>query len=133
MPSRSDRMKTSSLRESREAGVIRQKLARSLALAAAVGQRLVDLLALRADRAPLGIPARRPDRAAQRDHRVAGHRALDDLVLVDVVGEPLVVPVAPVGEIPPDVSLDPGATFGLGGSVRENLGAHTFEFRARAG
>src|ERR1700761_9591030 len=130
MPSRSDRMKASLVREGEE--VMRQGRSGSVAVPA-LGQPFVDFLALRADREPLGVPARRPDLAAQGDHRIAGHRALDNLVLVDVVGEPLVVPVAAVREIRPDVSLDPGATFGLSGSVRKNLGAHTFEFKARAG
>src|SRR6185437_13878766 len=63
----------------------------------------VELLAHRADREVLRIAAGHPDLPAQRDHRRAEHHCLGDLVLVDVVGEPLVVAVVgpqvrPTGE-----------------------------------
>src|SRR5690625_3498171 len=57
----------------------------------------VDLLALRAHRVLLGIPARDPHLPAQGDHGAAVEGRLRDLVLADVVGETVVVTV--VGEL----------------------------------
>src|SRR5690625_2147725 len=56
----------------------------------------VDLLALRAHRVLLGIPARDPHLPAQGDPGAAVEGRLGDLVLADVVGETVVVTV--VGE-----------------------------------
>src|SRR5581483_3906473 len=61
--------------------------------APALREGLVDALAVRADREPLGVAARHPDLAAQRDNRSPADRAVDDLVLQDIVGETLVVTV----------------------------------------
>ena len=69
------------------------------------GQHVEDLLAGGTDRVTLGIPARHPYLAAEGDDGGSGHRALDDLVLVDVVREPLVIPVA-VRQIGPCVFAD---------------------------
>src|SRR5699024_3904431 len=55
------------------------------------------LLALRAHRVLLGIPARDPHLPAQGDHGAAVEGRLRDLVLADVVGETVVVTV--VGEL----------------------------------
>src|SRR5665647_5878 len=55
------------------------------------GQTRVDLLAGRTHLEPLGVTSGDPDLAAERDHRLAGQRALHDLVLADVVREALVV------------------------------------------
>ena len=52
---------------------------------------LPDLLALRADRELLRRPARHPDLAAEGDDGGAHHHRLGELVLLDVVREPLVV------------------------------------------
>ena len=54
-------------------------------------QTLVDLLAHRAHRELVRVTARHPDLAAQRDHRGAGQRGLEDLLLAHVVREPLPV------------------------------------------
>jgi hypothetical protein len=77
----------------------------------ALGQRLVDFLALRADGEPLGIPARHPHLAAQRHHRATGYRTVDDLVFLDVVRKPLMIAIA-VGEIRADVGILPGLAAG---------------------
>ena len=91
--------------------VRQQKACVTAVFAIACGQRLVDLLALRADRVALRVAVRHPDLAAQRDHRRARHRALKDLVFLHVVGEPFVVAVA-MGQIRLLVSLS-GKTFML--------------------
>ena len=62
-------------------------------VARALLQLVVDLLAVGADRELLGIATRDPHLAAQGDHRLAGQRRLQDLLLLHVVGEPLVVAV----------------------------------------
>ena len=54
-------------------------------------QRLVDLFARGADRELLRVATRRPLLAAQRAHRLAGDRRLEDLLFLDVVREALVV------------------------------------------
>src|SRR5450759_4169881 len=66
----------------------RRAAARSRGSALAVlrgAQTGVDLLAGGAHRELLGITPGDPDLAAERDHRLAGQRALHDLVLADVV------------------------------------------------
>ena len=62
-------------------------------LAAVLGgpQALVDLLAGRAHRELLRVATGNPDLAAQRRDRLTGQRALEDLLLANVVREPLVV------------------------------------------
>src|SRR6476620_2311392 len=54
-------------------------------------QALVDLLAHRADGELLGVASGHPDLAAQRDDRLPGQRALEDLLLAHVVREALMV------------------------------------------
>ena len=54
-------------------------------------ERLPDLLALGADRELLRRPAGDPDLAAQGHHGGAHHHRLGELVLLDVVGETLVI------------------------------------------
>src|SRR5499427_4569646 len=76
-------------------------------LVAAFGDRLVDALAVRAHREPRRVPAGHPLFPAQRHHRGPAHRAVHDLVLKDVVGEPLVVPVTG-GKVRPDVGVFAG-------------------------
>lgn len=53
----------------------------------------MDLLAFRADGELRRITPRSPLLAAQRRDRFTGDRTLDDLVLLDVVGEPFVIAV----------------------------------------
>ena len=66
---------------------------RFAALSSALLQLVVDLLAVRADRELLGVAARNPDLAAQGAHRLAGHRRLEDLLLLHVVRVAIVVAV----------------------------------------
>src|SRR5215471_1459843 len=73
-------------------------------LAVAFRDRLVDALAVRAYREPRRVSAGHPLFPAQRHHRGPAHRAVHDLVLKDVVGEPLVVPVTG-GKVRPDVCV----------------------------
>src|SRR5215472_7556053 len=77
------------------------------ALVVAFGERLVDALAVRTYREPLRVPAWHPLFPAQSHHRGPAHRAVHDLVLQDVVGEPLVVPVTG-GKVRPDVGVFAG-------------------------
>src|SRR5215213_2954378 len=66
--------------------------------AVALEHGLVDLLAGRAHRVPLGVAVGDPLLAAQGDDRHAVDRAAQDVVLAHVVGEPVVLAVVPVGE-----------------------------------
>src|ERR1700743_2946645 len=75
----------------------------SLLAGAAGRQRVVDLLALRADREPLRVPARHPYLAADRANGRPEDRALGDLVGVRVVRESLVIPV---GRVDPEVLMN---------------------------
>src|SRR5665647_884387 len=68
-----------------------QRYSGSVLAALWAGQTGVDLLAGGAHRELLGVTAGDPDLATERDHRLAGQRALHDLVLADVVREALVV------------------------------------------
>ena len=83
----------------------RRLSAGGLVFAFAGGEMIVDLLASGADRVPLGVPARHPDLAAERGDRRSGDHAVNDLVLVDVVCEPLMVAVT-VRQVGPDILLD---------------------------
>src|SRR5665647_2834550 len=74
--------------------VIERRLQRrsgSVLAALRTRQTSVDLLARGAHRELLGVTTGDPDLATERDHRIAGHRALHDLVLADVVREALMV------------------------------------------
>src|ERR1700689_5058282 len=79
-------------------------------------QRLVNFLALRADRVFLGVPARHPDLAAQRLDRRAEHGRIHHVVLVDVVREPLVIAMR---------GIDLAVLMDLQVAVRHYFGAHT--------
>src|SRR4051812_2746244 len=59
----------------------------------AVGEPLPDLLAVRADRELGAVAAGHPDLPAEGDDRRAHHHGLGELVLLDVVGEAVVVAV----------------------------------------
>src|SRR5665648_843883 len=54
-------------------------------------QTLEDLFARGTHRELLGITSRHPDLAAERHHRVTRHGTVHDLVLANIVREPLVV------------------------------------------
>src|SRR5580693_3969635 len=95
-------------------GAGRRNTGSVVAAVVARGQVLVDLLAGGADRITLGVTAGHPDLAAKRGNRRAGHHAVDDLALVDVVREPLVIAVA-VRRVRPHILLDAGLL------VRKNL------------
>src|SRR5690606_1795837 len=82
----------------------------------ALGQSVVDLLALGADRVLLGVAAGHPHLAAEGTDRGSHHLRLGDLVLVGVVGETLMIAV--VRQV--------GADVALGKDLRA---AHLTEFR----
>src|SRR5690242_15762424 len=84
---------------------------RAARLLAALGDRLVDAFAVRAYREPRRIPVGHPLLPAQRDHRSAAHRTVHDLVLQDVVGEPLVIAVTS-GKVWPDLAVLAGFLLG---------------------
>src|SRR5215831_1084359 len=90
------------------------------ALVVAFGERLVDALAVRTYREPRRVPAGHPLLPAQRHHRGPAHRAVHDLVLQDVVGEPLVVPVTG-GQVRADVGVLAGPLLG------KDFGTHGWE------
>src|SRR5215472_15423528 len=102
------------------AGCPRRGTGRASQLAVAFGDRLVDALAVRAYREPRRVPGGHPLLPAQRHHRGPAHRAVHDLVLEDVVGEPLVVPVTG-GKVRPDVGILAGPLLG------KDFGTHGWE------
>src|ERR1700685_2162263 len=96
--------------------VVRPLLRGAVAVAVvARRQRLVNFLALRADRVFLGVPARHPDLAAQRLDRRAEHGRVHHVVLDDVVREPLVSAMR---------SIDLAVLMYLQVAVRHYFGAH---------
>ncbi len=67
----------------------------SVAAVLGVTEPVVDLFAHWTHREAIGVAAGHPHLAAERDDRLAGHCGLHDLLLADVVGEPLVIPRLP--------------------------------------
>jgi len=84
---------------------------RTARLAGALRDRLVDALAVRAYRESRRVPAGHPLLPAQRDHRSAAHRTVHDLVLQDIVGEPLVIAITG-GKVRPDIGVLAGSLLG---------------------
>src|SRR4051794_38332197 len=64
---------------------------RARTAAESADERFVDLFARGAHRKLLRVTTRRPLLAAQRPHRLAGDRGLEDLLLLHVVREALVI------------------------------------------
>src|SRR5262249_51344321 len=89
-------------------------------LVVALGDRLVDALAVRAYREPRRVPVGHPLLPAQRHHRGPADRAVHDLVLQDIVGEPLVIPVTG-GKVRPDIGVLAGPLLG------KDFGTHGWE------
>ena len=105
-------------------------LARALArfsgsVVAPLRERLVDLLAFRAHRVTLRITARHPDLAAQRHHGRAAHGAVDDLVLLDIMGEPLMVAIA-------GLQIRSGASVFADAALGQDFGTHKSRVYAAA-
>src|SRR6202167_5410838 len=99
-------------------------LLRSAVAVIARRQRLVNFLALRADRVFLGVPARHPDLAAQRLDRRAEHGRVHHVVLVDIVREPLVIAMR---------SIDLAVFMYLQVALRHYFGAHRLSLPTRPG